>query len=380
MKIGIFVDELFTGGFQKVALEEAIEFKKNGDDVYFYVLKRSKNSEYEQILNKNKIKVIFLSDRVPKYLNLNFKFPLFAFFSLFHISYPFILPNYFKEDLDLIIAHGTYTCFSAIRIAKKKKIKLVNFVHDPVQFILEQKYNNSLIKKVIFKILSKLGWIADRYIINNSDSIIAFTEMIEFLKERHRSKENYHEISNGVELGNKSRKKKNYIIAFTKWDQGKNVGFLIEIWKKLGKKVPLKIIGKWAKESEMKEFIRKIEHNSLKNYISVIGPLDTGETRLYLREALFLVHPCREPFGMTIFEAAAEGTVSIMTNNSGVARFFDTNNAIKVIENNLQSYLNSINYLINNKIKAVELGKNAYKVAEKNSWKNHNKILMNSIK
>ena len=51
MKIGIFVDELFTGGFQKVALEEAIELKKEGKDVYFYILKRSKESEYEKILN-----------------------------------------------------------------------------------------------------------------------------------------------------------------------------------------------------------------------------------------------------------------------------------------------------------------------------------------
>jgi len=60
MKIGIFVDELFTGGFQKVALEEAIELKKEGKDVYFYILKRSKESEYEKILNKNNIKIIYL--------------------------------------------------------------------------------------------------------------------------------------------------------------------------------------------------------------------------------------------------------------------------------------------------------------------------------
>ncbi|MBS3079144.1 glycosyltransferase [Candidatus Pacearchaeota archaeon] len=380
MKIGIFVDELFTGGFQKVALEEAIELKKEGKDVYFYILKRSKESEYEKILNKNNIKIIYLSDRVPNYLNINFKFPLFAFFSLFHVTYPFILPNYFKEDLNLIISHGTYTCFSAIRIAKKKNIKIINFVHDPVQFILEQKYNKNFIKRTIFKILSKFGWIADRYILKNSDSIVAFPEMIEFLKEKHNIYVNYHIISNGVELGKKCNKKQNYVIAFTKWDQGKNVEFLIEIWKNLAKKIQLKIIGKWAKESEMNEFIKKISSNDLKEYISVEGQMTTDKTRKYLRNARFLVHPCREPFGMTIFEAAAEGTPCIMTDNSGVARFFNKSNSVRVKENSLKEYLEAINYLIKNSNKTIKLGNEAYKVAEKNSWKNHNKILLGAIK
>jgi glycosyltransferase involved in cell wall biosynthesis len=382
MKIGIFVDELFTGGFQRVAFEESMSFKQNKYDVEMVVLRRTKDnsaSEYISEMTAKGIKVKYVSDYIPKILNFSFRFPLFAFFSFFHLSYIFLIWIYFNEKYDFIIVHGTYTSLSCIPYAKKNSIKIANFIHDPIEYIFEQKYRSNIITIVIFKILSIFAHFLDKYLINNSNLVIVYPEIEKYLKKKHNIKANYLPIYNGVKIPNKFYKKSTFAIAATKWDQGKNYIFLIKLWSKYNINIDLIIVGRWANQNEKDEFSNKIKTLRLDKKIKLLGQVSNLNLNKLYSKALFLIHPCKEAFGMTILEAAANKTTSILTNNSGVSNIMNIKSCIMVSENSEVEYINAIQSLIENNKLAISMGIEAFKIAKKYSWKKHNELILKNI-
>ena len=87
MKVAVVVDEMIQGGFQRVALNEVIELSKyKNTKAHLVVLKKTNPIGYREIINKNNVTIDFLDSNLPSILRINFKFPFFAFFSLFHIT------------------------------------------------------------------------------------------------------------------------------------------------------------------------------------------------------------------------------------------------------------------------------------------------------
>ncbi len=376
MRIGILIDELISGGFQKVAVMETKYLQKLDYEVSLVVLHRTKNVGYLDIIEENNLKVIYLSDRLPWFLKLNFHFPLFAFFSFFHVFYPLFIYRYIKNDeFDMFVTHGTYTAFSSIAISKKLGIPYICFDHDPIAYILPQKYQNKLLGKLLF-FLMPLAKFLDRAIVSNAKAVIAFPDMIAELRKIYPSYQNYHEIFNGCEILSEDQlnyQRENYAIAVTKWDQGKNFELLLEVWKQLESKIPLKIIGTFARENIRMEYDRAIRDAKLEGVIEIVGGVSEEALRGYYKKATLLVHPCREAFGMTILEAAANRCPAIFTKNSGAAILFP-----KKIQDYLPDENNALEYrLAIEKILAFqkddynEIVNQYWRVGQENTWENH---------
>ena len=376
MKIGVVVDELVSGGFQKVALMEVKYLNKLGHDAVLVVLHGMKDEGYADLVKENNIKIIRISDRLPSYLKLNFHFPFFAFFSFFHIFYPFFVWKYVKEDkFDFLVVHGTYTAFSAIAIRKKLKIPFVNFIHDSVTYIIENKYKTKF-PKVIHDCLIFIARKIDRRIIEKSDVVVAFPDMIEEMRKVYPDYAHYQEIFNGCEVIREDEirlNKSDFAIAVTKWDQGKNFGFLSDIWNGLKNKIPLKVVGSFHPSSLANETIELIRNKGLEGVVEIVGSVSEKELYEYYKNAKFLVHPCREAFGMTILESSANGCPAIFSNNSGVAALYNDALIEKLpAENDLGGFINLIDeYLQLDESAYAELIKNYHEAAEKNSWINH---------
>lgn len=382
MRIGIVIDELISGGFQKVALMEAKYFNQLGHEAVLVVLHRIEDEGYQDLIRGSGIQVERLSDRLPGYLKLNFHFPFFAFFSFFHVAYPLFIGKYIKKDkFDLLVVHGTYTAFSAIAIKKKLKVPLINFIHDSVTYIIENKYKNKF-PKIIHGLLLGIAKKIDWKIIKNSDAVIAFPDMIQEMKKLCPNYSHYQEIFNGCEVIRESEikiAKSDFAIAVTKWDQGKNFGFLLEVWKNLKTRIPLKVVGSFHPTSlidETKELIKKAR---LDGIIEIVGSVSEKELLGYYQNAKFLVHPCREAFGMTILEASANGCPAIFTNNSGVSELYNADIRRSLPEeNDLNGFVNLVTEFMQLDQEAyVEVMKRYYISAEKNSWSSHcEKIIM----
>ncbi len=170
-KVAVLVGQLTVlGGVGFAAVNEVRFLRKLGVEAELVVLFRKKKFESIKNFEAEDIPVIFLSDRLPWFLRINFKFPFFSFFSFFHLSSvlwaPFLIDKY-----QVIVCHETYNCFSAIACAKKTKAKLISFIWDPVSYIIPRIYRPR-IPKVFQKVIISLSEIIDRCLIKKSDLIL----------------------------------------------------------------------------------------------------------------------------------------------------------------------------------------------------------------
>jgi len=211
--------------------------------------------------------------------------------------------------------------------------------------------------------------------------VIAYSDMIKFMSKLYPNKKKYSEIYNGVELKSFNSARKSFAITATKWDQGKNLEFLINIWDNISEKTPLKIVGKFVPEKLRMDYSRMIKDKKLETKVEIIGPVSENQLAKLYSEAIMLVHPCREAFGMTILEAWATGCPCVFSTNSGVINITEdqlTNPLPR--ENNIKDYYSSINYILElNKKEYQNLSRMCYSIASKNSWQNHCKKIIQLI-
>ena len=123
MRIGILIDRLNIGGVEKIAIQQVQALRNIGVDATLVVLRRKAvvPGAFNELIKT--IPVEYLDDALPRICRFSFKFPLFHFFSSFHLTYPFLIPFVFpQKKYDVLIAHGTYTSLSAIAIKRVKKI------------------------------------------------------------------------------------------------------------------------------------------------------------------------------------------------------------------------------------------------------------------
>ena len=285
-----------------------------------------------------------------------------------------------QEEFDVLIPHGTYTAFSTITLSNKLGIPYICFVHDSISYILKQKYKDKLLGRFL-GVLLPIAQILDKIIVQNAESILTFPEMIQEMRELTPNYENFHELQNGCEAIEDAKinySKKDYAISVTKWDQGKNFAFLVDLWSKLPHKTTLKIIGSFSPLDLERSYKRLIQNAGLSDHIEIIGRVSEKKLSDYYKNARFLIHPCREAFGMTILESSAQGCPSIFTKNSGVASLYTlTLQGQLPEENNLSDYTRLVEYVMGLSNSDYEtLVREYHKAAKENSWENHCKIIL----
>lgn len=384
MKIAVLIDELISGGFQKVAIMEVIYLKKLGYSADLVVLHRTKNLGYQDIIEENNINVVFLSDRLPALLKFNFRIPLFSFFSFFHIFYPLFIYRFINfKEYDYFISHGTYTILSSVAISKKKGIPYIGYIHDSISYILKQKYKNRTLRYFL-PLLMPVANLLDKLIITNSMYVIAFPFMIKQMSSLVRHFDRFVPIYNGCIAGDTKEilhTRESFYIAVTKWDEGKNFELLIKLWSRMPKKPKLRVIGSYYPENLKDKYISLINENGLQSCIEILGAVDEQTLNSYYKRAKVLIHPCREAFGMTILESAAFGCPSVFTSNSGVAELFPEKIRKQLPEEgNLDDYIASISMIENLPTeKYTDLIKDYHLVAKENSWEEHCKKIISLL-
>ena len=158
-KIGILIDQLTIGGVQKIAIEDAKILQKLGHQAELLVLMRKGYKPQYKSFTKG-VRVRFLSDSYSWPLKYSIKLPIFSFFSTLHILSPFLSRLAIKEkEFDIIISHGTTTCFTAQGIKRARHIPFLAAIHDPMDYILKKVYSQSPLKyifPIIIPVLNRL--------------------------------------------------------------------------------------------------------------------------------------------------------------------------------------------------------------------------------
>lgn len=236
MKIGILLDRLTLGGVAKVGIEEVRNLIKLGHEAYLLVLFKGKGDEncYEDI--RTEVPTIFLSERYPFPFNHSVKFPLFSFFSTFHLSSVMVAPGAIKGlGLDALIVHGTYTCFSAMRVHKVLKIPYLAYIWDPISYVLPKAYSSAPLRR-LFPILLPVARRLDRAIAQHASGLITSLKDHQALLERLSQRRPYLVSPGCYPVDEPPPKRGDHILALTKWVMGKRPEFLLQVLKRLKKK------------------------------------------------------------------------------------------------------------------------------------------------
>lgn len=381
MRIGVLIDRLNVGGVEKIAIEEVRALRAIGEDASLVVLRNEALSDdLEEIFGSllADVPVVYLDDRLAKPLKKSFRFPMFSFFSWFHITYPILLPFVLKQqEFDYFIVHGTYTSLSAIGFKKRRGIHFSAFIWDPVSYIINRVYAPTK-PKAIIAILAPLAKLFDRHIIKHMDTVlVGGTAHNDYIQSLYPDKP-ITTIYPSVAPLAKQLPKEAYVLVLTAWKRGKNPEYLFTIAKALPS-VTIKLAGKWIDPGYEAEFKKQLENEGLTGQIEVLGPIDEVDLpHLYAHATVLLQTNDDRGFGMPALEAAGNGTTFIIPEGQGVCEIFENEvHGYYTKEKDTDVIVSLLETLFSHPSKAASMGESARKhVVAHRSWQSHARELV----
>src|SRR2546428_1224000 len=371
MRVAVLIDELRFGGPEKIAIEEVKSFSELGHEATLVVLRKTDSGAFTQLLQG--VRTVYVSDLLPWPFRLSLKFPLFRFFSLFHVTYPFLLRIVpMKMHFEAIIAHGTYTIFSGISIAKKQSAELVAYVWDPVTYILQTTYFQSNSRSVFRAIALTVGTVLDTWICRESFKVLVASNrhrnlLVRFTKDEKKLMV----LPPGVHIRQTVRsQRQGYVILATAWKRGKDPEYVLDLARRM-QDARFILAGGWIDSTLKDSLINRISELGLKGRVEVTGAIDETELLdLYSQAAVFLQVRPDIGFGLPALEAAAQGCAFIIPAGQGVCDLFtDGREGFIVPEKQTDLIVKHIQELSSNPEIAYSMGLRAQNVARAFSWK-----------
>jgi len=383
MKIAVLIDRFNVGGVEKIALEQVAALRKIGINADLIVLTKKAVVVDAFLELQKKVPIIYLDQRLPAFLRTSIKFPVFHFFSFFHVLYPILLPFVMKrKEYDYIICHGTFTCFSAITFKYFSGISYSAFIWDPIGYILDKVYRNSF-NPFIFKVLIGCARLLDGLIAKTSDEILvggkAHNTYFQSLSTNVKITvipPSVHPVLKMIES------KREGVLLLTAWKRGKNPEYIFNILDKMPN-IKVTLVGKWLDEEYRAEFEAEVKQRKYTKNITVIGAVSEGELSHYYSHArVFLQINDDRGFGMPALEAAAHGTPFIIPRGQGVCELFnDGVHGFYTKEKDLKQIVTGLNLLLTDTKKATQMGKACYTIVKDTySWQAHAHDLVNVYK
>lgn len=354
-----------------------------GADATLLVLSRKAVVEgaHQDLLKK--IPVEFLDDRLPKPLRFTFKFPVFTFFSFFHLSYAVLLPFVVKKsDYNYIVSHGSYTSITALTLRWFRKIRYSIYFWDPANYIVQRVYGDNLPAFLLdfFVFFAKL---LDKLLVKNADYIFVAGETHNkyFIKECGSDKAKVKIVNPGTPIGKPSKNKEDHVLMVTTWKAGKHPEYVFEIIKKLPR-VKIVMAGGWLDEEMLKSFKAQMKKLQFEKNIKLFGEANEKQlATLYPKATVHLTTNLEKGFGMPTLEAAACGTTFIVPKGSGVCAVFEDGvDGFFTDEWDTKEIVGKVKLLLDNKSKAVKMGLNAFKKAKIGfSWNAHAQKILTAL-
>ncbi|MFA5358761.1 MAG: glycosyltransferase family 4 protein [Patescibacteria group bacterium] len=379
MKIGVLIGQVVQiGGVCIAAFEEVRNLRAVGHDAELVILQERPEFRFDDFAGD--IPIRYISRELPAWARIDFKIPFFSFFRFFHLRSFFTAKKVIRDqEYDLLIVHETYNCFAALSLKKDRHIPFKVFLWDPASYILPRVYQNSFLG-LFLPILFPLSLLLDKKIIKEAEEVIVCSDLhkkyIEGIGGRDKTKIVY---PGCYPLEKLPEEKKQYLLALTKWDIGKNPFLLLDVLKILvDKNIKLIVAGNWVQEDYRLEFIDKIKQEGLVDRVGLIDRVDDLQKIQLFSGAIVLVHPIIEAFGMMCLEAAGCGCPSIIPKGSGVTNIFEHGTqGFFPTEGDINAYAGYINDLVADTALAAKMGNAAWEVAKQNTWVEHaKKILM----
>ncbi len=374
-KIGILIDQLIIGGVQKIALEDARALQKMGHSVTLLVLMRKGYHRQFKDFSKG-VDIKFLSDSYPFFLKHSIKFPIFSFFSTLHILSPFLATMTIrKNEYDIIVSHGTTTCFTAQRLKKTRGIPYLALIHDPMNYILKVAYKNSYLR-FLMPILKPLLRYLEKNLINNSEGVLLLSKLHQdFISKTYQTKTTILPAATRVSA-KLPHTHRNFILASSRWEANKNPGLFLQMANQIPD-AKIVMAGTWSNNDEFTKFKTEIKEQNLSAQIQLQPYISENKLINLYQGARVFVHPIREAFSMGGLEAAANGCPIIIPQGSGITNYLNSGqDGIFVTNSNNHDFIKAAKNIWQNPTLATKMGISARNKVKGFSWESHAKKLL----
>lgn len=374
LRVGLFFDRV-NAGEAKFAAHEARWLAKLGCDPIVVILRRDESAE--KLLRDfgrldPKIPVYFISDYTRLLPDL--RLPFFHFFSLFHLTAPFCAPKVFPP-LDVVLANGTYTAFTAITLKRLRGIPFVALIHDPISYILPRVYRKKLYWA--FPILIPLGRWLDRIICIEASAVATGSRLHAGLfKSLLPTNKSLHIVYPGCIPQSAERLPSNrgdFVLFASRWESGKYPHFILNLAMMIPR-CRIVVAGRWSQPYVLRKLQVEARVRGLSEWIEFTGAVDEDRLDELFRQARCYIHPIRDGYGMGAAEAASWGCPVIVPHGGGVTDVITE--AFTYPEGDVTVVSKIVAELFANERLAYEKGMACWRQVQDVSWEAHTRRLL----
>jgi len=370
MKIAILLDQLTLGGVQKNALYQAEKLTLYGQDVKIFLINPIQRQDKGFLIHPSPPPIISLSSYYPFFLRSKaITIPPSKFLSLQLLIAPFLIPRYLKlKNIDLIIAHGATTAFTALQLRRQLGIPFWAIIYDPLIYIWQKIYA-PLFPPLVHPLLRKIIKLSEKTYLSQATGVITQSQTsASLLKTEYQIHPRIIFPGCNPVKSISSLPAGKYFLALSRWSLAKNPFFLLSLIQKLPS-IRLIIAGHWQEKKELTLFQKKIIQQGLSKQIQLRPDLDEKEKNHLLQHCRAWIHPHFEGFGLGALEAAAYGKPIIIPRNSGANNIFKHGReGLFPPEGNLEAFVRATQKLWQNPILAQKMGRAAWEKSKKFSW------------
>ena len=371
VNIGIVVHNINKGGVQRVAILESKYLSYYGYNSTLF-------SMIKPVIKWNEI----LSDIKYRYvINVPFDGWIGELYSRFFSSFT-ILP----QNFDIYVCHNLPGGHLGYKTYKRYKIPYILYMHDVSAYpiignpmsIFFGKYSPEITVENM-NYLQKIGLKLEKKWLSNAEIVLANSKRTaKEIYERHKIKAKilYPTITLTPEY--KKRDVNNFFLVVQRFDMHPTYNILYQILKKVPN-MKVVIAGSKSADFLANKVISKFsEFGDRVKYI--FNPSDEELKELY-RKALAYIQPGIENFNMSALEAAMCGCPIIVSKESGITELFEgTDYPLFANYYDVDSFVNYVTELINDKNKSIKYGKMAQDIVKKYNRKYHMETLVEYIK
>lgn len=382
------------GGSEKYYFDLAKLLKENGHEVAFFSMQDEKNIETD------------CKEYFVKSLDMNSKNPFKAVDIIYSRKNKKIMEKAledFKPDIVHLNNFQRQLSASIIKPIKKRNIPIVFTAHDlqaicPAIVMLDNeknicekclkgKYINCIKGKCVKNsgLKSILGAVEGKYYrlkkiySKKIDKIISPSEFYKLkLIQDGIQEDKVEAIHNFINIDDYNVKVEDegYALYYGRIIKEKGIMTLLNAFKNI-KKHKLYIAGTGPDVEKVEKYIKE---NNMADRVELLGFLDSKDVKAYVRKARFIVVPSiwYENCPYSVLETLAMGKPIIGSNLGGIPELVQNEKTGLIYKyNNEKELEEKMNYLFENKEKALEFGKNSKEVARNEfSKENYYKKLM----
>jgi glycosyltransferase involved in cell wall biosynthesis len=251
--------------------------------------------------------------------------PGFAFLQTFHFTYPLAARSLVRPgEFDCVLAHGTYTCLTALAVQRARGIPVAAFVWDPTYHVLSSSAYSGRAVGTLRPALLPLARRFDAWVARTAAVVVVGgAPYASYLKDAgaRRLLVSYPAATPADEpVPAEARRPE--MLAVTAWKHGKSPERLLGVLARAPAH-RLVLAGEWLDAGLRDRFEAEARARGIADRVEVTGPLSESELGERYARARFVVQTWRSPgFGLSPLEAAARGTTFVIPRGQGSAEIF----------------------------------------------------------